>query len=218
MILLIDNYDSFVHNLARYIRRLGHASTVVRNDRITTKMIRDQRFESIILSPGPCTPSEAGNSLQIVRDLATEIPMLGVCLGHQTIAAAFGAEVIRANKPMHGCTSQMTHNRSGIFDGLPNPMTVARYHSLVVSETSLPRDLRATAWADDGTLMALEHVRLPILGWQFHPESILTEHGYPLLAAFLHRAGLTSAPTPVVNEQRRPSPHAIRWPKRPVTF
>lgn len=219
MILLIDNYDSFVHNLARYLTRLGQETVVVRNDRISSDEIRQQHFSSIVLSPGPCTPIEAGNSLQIVRDLAGEIPMLGVCLGHQTIAAAFGASIVRSKTPMHGRTSRMKHNGSGVFEGQPNPLTVARYHSLVVDEATLPSDLKPTAWADDGTLMALEHVRLPLVGWQFHPESVLTERGYPLLTAFLRRAGLASRGTPITSERRhRPSPQWVNWPERPVTF
>ncbi len=218
MVLLIDNYDSFVHNLARYIRRLGHDATVVRNDKIASQAILRQRFEAIVLSPGPCTPREAGNSLQIVRELAGEIPILGVCLGHQTIGAAFGAEVVRADRPMHGRTSLMRHDGQDVFAGLPNPITVARYHSLIVREDTLPPELQATAWADDGTLMALQHDSLPVFGWQFHPESILTEHGYALLAAFLERAGLVSAKTPASNERRQQTPHLVQWPQRPVTF
>ncbi|MDG2385588.1 MAG: aminodeoxychorismate/anthranilate synthase component II [Pirellulaceae bacterium] len=220
MILLIDNYDSFVHNLARYLRRMGSDTLVVRNDKITVDWIQNNEIEAIVLSPGPCTPAEAGMSLEIVDRFWKTIPLLGVCLGHQTIAAAFGASIIRSTAPMHGRASQIHCQSSDLFDGLPNPLTVARYHSLVVDESTLPDKLRATAHARDGTLMAVEHVTHPIVGWQFHPESILTESGYELLARFFHRAGMR-VPNPLPNmetEQRRMTPAPISWTNHPITF
>jgi anthranilate synthase/aminodeoxychorismate synthase-like glutamine amidotransferase len=177
MILLIDNYDSFAHNLARYFQRLGQVVRVVRNDAIDAAEVRDLRPAAIVLSPGPCTPREAGASLDIVRKLHRETPMLGVCLGHQVIAEALGGRIERAPAPCHGRTSSITHNATGLFHEIPSPAKVARYHSLVVEPASLPSELRATAWTEDGVLMAFEHRHRPVYGVQFHPESILTEHG-----------------------------------------
>lgn len=185
MILLIDNYDSFVHNLARHFRRLGQETTVARNDQIDADGVRSLAPDAIVLSPGPCAPGQAGNALQIVRNLHTEIPMLGVCLGHQVVAEALGGRIVRASRPVHGQTSNIIHTAESLFSGLPSPMAVCRYHSLVVEAASLPVDLRATAWSDDGVLMAFEHCALPICGVQFHPEAILTQHGYALLVNFL---------------------------------
>ncbi len=193
MILLIDNYDSFVYNLARYFERLGHVTRVVRNTAIDPAGVRRLRPAAVVLSPGPCTPERAGCSLELVRTLAAELPMLGVCLGHQTIAEAFGGRVVRAREPVHGRASLVRHNGRGLFAGLPNPLLAGRYHSLVVDAASLPDCLEITARIDDGTVMAIEHRELPIVGLQFHPESILTACGYPLLANFLRRVGL---PTP----------------------
>ena len=193
MILLIDNYDSFVYNLARYFERLGQATGVVRNTAIDAAGVRRLRPAAIVLSPGPCTPERAGCSLELVRALAAELPMLGVCLGHQTIAEAFGGRVVRAKEPVHGRTLRMRHNGRGLFAGLPDPIMAGRYHSLVVDEASLPDCLEITARTEDGTVMAIQHRQLPVVGLQFHPESILTDGGYPLLATFLRRAGL---PTP----------------------
>ncbi len=195
MILLIDNYDSFVYNLARYFARLGHETRVVRNTAIDAAGVRNLRPAAVVLSPGPCAPEHAGCSLEVVRQLHAEIPMLGICLGHQTIAQAFGGRIVRAREPVHGRTSPIHHNGRGVFAGLPSPLSGSRYHSLVAEEASLPGCLEATARADDGTLMAIQHRRLPLLGLQFHPESILTEHGYALLAAFLRLAGLAPPPT-----------------------
>jgi anthranilate synthase/aminodeoxychorismate synthase-like glutamine amidotransferase len=204
MILLIDNYDSFVHNLARYLRRLGQETEVVRNDAVTPNDVAAMRPAAIILSPGPCTPTEAGCSLDLVRHLAGKTPILGVCLGHQTIGAAFGGKVVRAPEPMHGRTSSIRHNQQGIMAGLPNPLTVGRYHSLVVDPDSLPAELEPTAWTDDGVIMALAHRRWPVFGVQFHPESILTEGGHTILANFLHLAGMETPPViPSLNDERR---------------
>jgi len=189
MILLIDNYDSFVFNLARYFQRLGQATHVVRNTEIGVPEARAFRPAAIVLSPGPCTPHEAGCSLEIVRQLSGEVPMLGVCLGHQVIAEALGGRVIRAQEPVHGRTSPILHDGRGIFAGLPSPLVGCRYHSLVVEERSLPECLEVSARTEDGTVMAIRHRGLPLVGVQFHPESILTEHGYSLLAAFLRLAG-----------------------------
>jgi len=194
MILLIDNYDSFVYNLARYFERLGHATRVVRNTAISDEEVESLRPAAIVLSPGPCTPEQAGCSLALVRRFHAHVPMLGICLGHQTIAAALGGRVVRASEPVHGRTSLVHHNGRGVFAGLPNPLVGCRYHSLVVDEASLPECLEVTARTDDGVVMAVQHRSLPVVGMQFHPESILTECGYPLLAAFLRMAGL-STPT-----------------------
>lgn len=185
MILLIDNYDSFVHNLARYVGELGFEREVVRNDEITVEDALARRPEAIILSPGPCGPDEAGVSVDLARAAAsTGVPLLGVCLGHQCIAAAFGGTV-RRTSPVHGKPATIHHNGTGIFRDVPNPFVAARYHSLAVDlPTTGP--LRATAHCTDGTLMALAHAQAPIHGVQFHPESVLTEHGHLLLSNFLN--------------------------------
>lgn len=187
MILLIDNYDSFVHNLARYVRELGEDALVRRNDQVTLEEIAALAPSHIILSPGPCTPAEAGISTAVVRRFGPVTPMLGVCLGHQCIGAAYGGEIVRARRPLHGRTSPITHDSSGIFTGLPSPLRAARYHSLVIARGSLPPVLRVTASAaDDDEIMAVEHRTHPVIGVQFHPESAATEHGYALLDRFLH--------------------------------
>lgn len=190
MILLIDNYDSFVHNLARYLRRLGQETLVVRNDAIDVAGVIRLQPGAIILSPGPCTPHQAGCSLKIVRGLADTIPILGVCLGHQAIAAAWGGRIVRATEPRHGRASAVFHDGQGLFAGLPNPLIAGRYHSLVVEEATLPECLTITARTADGAIMAIRHRWQPVHGVQFHPESVLTPEGYPLLAAFLRLAGL----------------------------
>jgi anthranilate synthase/aminodeoxychorismate synthase-like glutamine amidotransferase len=219
MILVIDNYDSFVHNLARYLQRLGHATVVVRNDEITRREVLSFRPDAIVLSPGPCTPAEAGCSLDLVRGVAGRIPILGVCLGHQTIASALGGSVVRADEPMHGRASGIEHTGEGLFAGLPNPLVVGRYHSLIVEEASLPSDLRVTARTSDGTVMALEHRRWPVFGVQFHPESILTECGHALLANFLRLAGIDVAQDHELMEMERPAELALAAPPLgPVTF
>ncbi|MHB1037139.1 MAG: anthranilate synthase component II [Pirellulales bacterium] len=190
MIVLIDNYDSFVFNLARYFQRLGQATRVVRNDAIDASGVRACRPDALVLSPGPRTPREAGCSVPLVRDLAGELPILGICLGHQAIAVAMGGRIVRAAEPVHGRVSKIHHDGRGVFAGLPNPFDGCRYHSLVVEEASLPDCLEVAARTDDGTVMAIRHRRLPVVGLQFHPEAILTEWGYPMLAAFLGQAGL----------------------------
>ena len=186
MILLIDNYDSFVHNLARYVRELGEQTVVRRHDATTYDEIEALQPSHIIISPGPCTPGEAGISTEVVRRFGPRTPILGVCLGHQCIGAAYGAGIVRATRPMHGKASRIHHDGRGVFAGLPNPFLAGRYHSLVVAREGLPADLRVTASAPDGAIMAVEHVRHPVLGVQFHPESVLTEYGYVLLDRFLH--------------------------------
>ncbi len=219
MILLIDNYDSFVHNLARYFARLGQETRVVRNDAVDVAAIARLAPAAIVLSPGPCTPTEAGCSLAVVRAFADKVPILGVCLGHQTIGAALGGKVVRASEPMHGRASEIEHDGRGIFAGLPNPLTVGRYHSLVVEEASLPSELVVTARTTDGTIMAIAHRHRPVFGVQFHPESILTECGYELLAGFLREAGLP-APVrlPTIESERPLPPREPALPSRPVTF
>lgn len=191
MILLLDNYDSFVHNLARYFRRLGHETTVVRSDAIDARQIAEMRPSAVVISPGPCTPADAGCSIDAVRQLSGKLPILGVCLGHQAIGAAFGAAIVRAGEPMHGRTSALLHRGTSVFAGLPSPLRVCRYHSLVVDRGTLPDELQATAWTGDETIMAIAHREHPTVGVQFHPEAILTEHGYAMLAAFLRIAGLS---------------------------
>ena len=188
MILLIDNYDSFVHNLARYVRELGEDAVVRRHDATTPEEIDALRPSHIIISPGPCSPGEAGISTDVVRRFGPTIPILGVCLGHQCIGAAYGAGIVRAARPMHGKASRIRHDGRGLFTGLPNPFAAARYHSLAISRTNLPAELRVTASAEDGEIMAVEHTRHPAIGLQFHPESVLTEYGYVLLDRFLHGA------------------------------
>jgi anthranilate synthase component II len=219
MILLIDNYDSFVFNLARYFDRLGAPTRVVRNDAVDVAEVRRLAPSAIVFSPGPCSPTEAGVSLELVRALQAELPMLGVCLGHQTIAAALGGAIVRAPTPMHGRASRITHDGTGIFRSVPSPLNVGRYHSLTVDEPSLPAALRVTARAEDGTIMGLEHRELPIFGVQFHPESILTDHGYALLRNFLTLAGVAGAsPTLPSLEFSPPAHSAAELPSRPVTF
>jgi para-aminobenzoate synthetase component 2 len=221
MILLIDNYDSFVHNLARYFEQLGQRAVVVRNDEIDATAARAMGPAAIVLSPGPCTPREAGASLDLVRSLYTQLPILGVCLGHQVIAEALGGKIVRARAPTHGRASAIEHADSGLFAGLPSPLRVGRYHSLVVDPASLASELRPTAWAEDGALMAFEHARWPVYGVQFHPESILTERGYDLLANFLKLAGLNVAvpARELANgELRKPADVDRQLPLGPVTF
>ncbi|MEJ7812363.1 MAG: aminodeoxychorismate/anthranilate synthase component II [Gemmatimonadaceae bacterium] len=186
MILLIDNYDSFVHTLARYVRELGGTPVVHRNDALTLDEIAALAPTHIIISPGPCSPAESGLSTEIVRRFGASTPLLGVCLGHQCIGAAYGAEVIRAGAPMHGKVSRIHHDGSGVFAGLPTPLHATRYHSLVLARPTLPAALRVTATSEDGEIMAIEHREHPVVGVQFHPESALTEHGYRLLDRFLH--------------------------------
>jgi anthranilate synthase component II len=203
MLLLIDNYDSFVHNLARYFQRLGQRTLVIRNDAIDAAEVRALGPGAIILSPGPGRPQQAGASLELVRQLHLELPILGICLGHQIIAEAFNATVARAPEPTHGRASIIEHNECGVFAGLPNPLFVGRYHSLVVEKSSLPAELALTACTPDGIVMAIAHQKLPIIGLQFHPESILTECGCEILAGFLRLAKL-SVPSglPTIREER----------------
>jgi anthranilate synthase/aminodeoxychorismate synthase-like glutamine amidotransferase len=188
LILLIDNYDSFVYNLARYFQRLGQETVVLRNDRLDAQGVLEMKPEAVVLSPGPCTPNEAGCSLDVVRAFHETIPMLGICLGHQTIAAALGGRIVRAAAPMHGRTSEVFHDGCGIFAHAPSPLTGCRYHSLVVDESTLPACLEISARTADGTVMAIRHRVRPVIGLQFHPESILTHSGYSLLAEFLRFA------------------------------
>lgn len=185
MILLVDNYDSFVHNLARYVRELGDVPMVIRNDTVTLDEIARLAPTHIIISPGPCSPAEAGISIDVVRRFGASTPILGVCLGHQAIGAAYGAAIVRAGRPVHGKVSRIHHEGTGLFAGLPSPFHATRYHSLVVARASLPATLRVTATADDGEIMGIAHREHPVFGVQFHPESALTEHGYRLLDRFL---------------------------------
>jgi anthranilate synthase component 2 len=186
MILLLDNYDSFVYNLARYVRELGETPLVLRHDAVTVEEVAAMAPSHIIISPGPCSPTEAGISTEVVRRLGSAIPILGVCLGHQCIGAAYGGEIVRAGQPMHGKTSMIHHRGSGIFHGLPTPFRATRYHSLVIAPASVPADLEVLATSEDGEIMAVRHRRDPVHGVQFHPESVLTEHGYRLVDHFLH--------------------------------
>ena len=219
MILLLDNYDSFVFNLARYFERLGQTTHVVRNDRIDAAGVAALAPAAVVISPGPCTPNEAGCSLEVVREFGARLPILGVCLGHQAIGAALGARVVRAREPMHGRASRVFHAGRGVFAGLPSPIVAARYHSLIVERESLGNELEVTAWTSDGTVMAIEHRRWPVVGLQFHPESILTDVGYDLLAAFLRRAGLEPpGHLPTIASERAAPPPPAPLPNSPVTF
>ncbi len=186
MILLIDNYDSFVYNLARYVNELGKEQVVYRNDKINCTGVRQLNPSHIILSPGPGTPDQAGISLDVVKHFSGSIPILGVCLGHQAIAQIYGARIERAKQPIHGMDSCIRHDQDYLFKNLPNPLTVGRYHSLIVSPNSFPkRVLKVTAWSEIGEIMSIRHVTEPVFGVQFHPESILTDHGQDLIDAFL---------------------------------
>ncbi len=206
MILLIDNYDSFVYNLARYFTMLGQRTEVVRNTAIDPAGVRRLKPDAVVLSPGPCAPRQAGCCLAVVSELCRETPMLGVCLGHQVIAEAFGGRVVRAGEPVHGRATAIYHDRSGIFQGVSMPFAAGRYHSLVVEEASLPECLAVSARTADGVVMAIRHETLPIVGLQFHPESIVTEAGYLLLANFLRTAGLAVANRlPTIDTERPPA-------------
>jgi len=193
MILLIDNYDSFTFNLVQFLGDLGADCDVRRNDKLTPRQALALDPEAILLSPGPCTPSEAGICLDLIAAAAeAKIPLLGVCLGHQSIGQAFGGRVIRAPLPVHGKTAEIRHADTGLFAGLPDPFTATRYHSLIVERETLPDCLDITAWLDDGMIMGLAHKTLPIFGTQFHPESIATSHGHDILANFLALAGVNT--------------------------
>ncbi len=220
MILLIDNYDSFAHNLARYFMRLGQEVCVRRNDAVSVAQIRHWRPRAIVLSPGPCTPREAGCSLEVVRTCWRDYPLLGVCLGHQAIVAGLGGTIARAPCPMHGRVSDIVHAGEGIFRHVPSPFSACRYHSLVAVRETIPSELRVSAATTDGVVMAVEHSRLPVVGLQFHPESILTEHGYRLLANFLELAGLPlPAQLPDRDNELCLVPPVVRaLPAAPVTF
>jgi anthranilate synthase/aminodeoxychorismate synthase-like glutamine amidotransferase len=198
MILVIDNFDSFVHNLARYVRELGEDAIVERADALSVEDVEVMSPSHIIISPGPCSPNEAGISVELIRRMGRSTPILGVCLGHQCVGAAYGGDIIRAARPVHGRTSPITHDRSGVLADVPSPFRAARYHSLAIARSSLPACLRVTATADDdGEIMAVEHRQHPVVGVQFHPESAATEYGYWILDRFLHG--------PVQREMVRPT-------------
>jgi anthranilate synthase/aminodeoxychorismate synthase-like glutamine amidotransferase len=220
MILLIDNYDSFVHNLARYFRRLGQETRVVRNDAIDVERIRELNPDAIVISPGSCGPQTAGCSLEVVRELAATVPILGVCLGHEVIAEAFGGTIGRAEVPMHGRSSEVLHDGLGIFEKLPSPLLAGRYHSLVLLPETLPDELEISAQTSDGVVMAFRHRQLPVVGVQFHPESILTERGYEILAGFLRIAGIDAPKSSrLMADEKMVRPRSrVPLPPGPVTF
>jgi anthranilate synthase/aminodeoxychorismate synthase-like glutamine amidotransferase len=186
MILIIDNYDSFTYNIVQYLGEMGADIQVVRNDELSVADILKKAPSKILISPGPCSPKEAGVSVDVIKELAGKIPILGVCLGHQSIGYAYGGDIVRAGKLMHGKTSQITHDGKGVFKGLPNPFRATRYHSLVIKKETLPDCLEVTATSEDGEIMGVRHKTLPVEGVQFHPESILTESGKDLLRNFLN--------------------------------
>ncbi len=185
MLLMIDNYDSFTYNLVQYFGELGQDVQVFRNDEIDLEKVASLKPKHIVISPGPCTPNEAGISVPLISEFAGKIPLLGVCLGHQSIGQAYGGKIVKAKTLMHGKTSLINHNNEGVFKGLPNPYTATRYHSLVIERESLPDCLEITAWTDDNEIMGIRHKTLPVEGVQFHPESVLTEHGHKLLENFI---------------------------------
>jgi anthranilate synthase component 2 len=188
-ILMIDNYDSFTYNIVQYLFELGADVNVKRNDEITVEDIKKmENIDAIVISPGPCTPNEAGISVETIKEFKGKYPILGVCLGHQSIGSAFGAKIIKAKCLMHGKTSKIYHNKKGLFEGIENPFEAVRYHSLVIDENTLPKDIEITARTEDNEIMAIEHKKYPIWGVQFHPESILTEYGHKLLGNFLKLA------------------------------
>ena len=190
MILVVDNYDSFTYNLVHYLAELGARAHVVRNDDLTVEEAWALQPEAVLLSPGPCAPDQAGICLSLIETAAETMPILGVCLGHQSIGQAFGGEVVRARTLMHGKTSPILHEGRGVFGGLPSPFTATRYHSLAVRRETLPDTLEVTAWTEDGEIMGLSHRTRPIHGVQFHPESIATQHGHAMIANFLDLAGV----------------------------
>jgi len=185
MLLMIDNYDSFTYNLVQYLAEIGQEVKVVRNDKISIEEINKLNPQYIVISPGPCTPNEAGISLELIEAFKGKIPILGVCLGHQSIGQAFGGKIIHAQTIMHGKTSKIFHNNKGVFKGIKNPFIATRYHSLVIDRDSLPNCFDITAWTDDNEIMGIKHKELAIEGVQFHPESILSEYGHVLLKNFL---------------------------------
>ena len=187
MLLMIDNYDSFTYNLVQYFGELGEEVKVVRNDELDVEALEQLKPERIVVSPGPCTPDQAGISLELIKRNAGRIPILGVCLGHQAIGQAFGGHVIHAKTLMHGKVSRIHHTGAGVFRGLPSPYNATRYHSLAIERETCPAELEITAWTEDGEIMGVRHRSLPVEGVQFHPESILTEHGHALLRNFLER-------------------------------
>ena len=188
-VFVLDNYDSFTFNLVQLLGRIGAEVTVARNDELTVREVADQRPDAIVISPGPSRPEKAGISVELVRELGPSVPILGVCLGHQAIGVAYGAEVIRV-PPVHGKAWPIHHASSGAFDGLPSPIVAARYHSLAIARESLPPELEVTAWSEDGVVMGVRHRSHPVEGFQFHPESILTDDGEALLSAFLSRTAV----------------------------
>ncbi len=185
MLLMIDNYDSFTYNLVQYLAEIGQEVKVVRNDKISIEEINKLNPRYIVISPGPCTPNEAGISLELIEAFKGKIPILGVCLGHQSIGQAFGGKIVHAQTIMHGKTSKISHNNKGVFRGIKNPFIATRYHSLVIEKQTLPNCFDITAWTDDNEIMGIKHKELAIEGVQFHPESILSEHGHDLLKNFL---------------------------------
>jgi para-aminobenzoate synthetase component 2 len=189
MILMIDNYDSFTFNLVQYLGELGQELVVKRNDKITIQEIEELNISFLMISPGPCSPNEAGISLEAIKYFAGKIPIFGVCLGHQSIAQVFGGDVVRAERLMHGKTSPIHHNNETIFEGMEQPFTATRYHSLIVKKETLPEVLEVTAWTEEGEIMGLRHKTLPIEGVQFHPESIMTSSGKRLLQNFIEQYG-----------------------------
>ncbi len=201
MLVLIDNYDSFTYNLVHYLGELGAECVVHRNDKITTDDVVALKPQAIVLSPGPCTPNEAGICLDLVKKAGAKIPMLGVCLGHQSIGQAYGGVVKRAPVPMHGKLSPITHTNKGLFKGLPKTFDITRYHSLIVERETLPEDFEITAETSDGIIMGLQHKTHPVHGVQFHPESIASQHGHGLLANFLKLAGFEPGEIPVLKTQ-----------------
>ena len=210
MILVLDNRDSFVHNLARYVRELGEEAVVRRSDEMRIDEVERLAPTHIVISPGPCTPAEAGISTEVVRRFGPTTPILGVCLGHQCIGAAFGGDIVRAGYPMHGKTSLVTHDGSSVFAGLPSPIRVARYHSLVIAPASVPESLRVLATSvDDGVVMAVEHRTYPIVGVQFHPESAASEYGYAMVDRFLHGARSRSDALPRARGRRRRASRSV---------
>jgi anthranilate synthase/aminodeoxychorismate synthase-like glutamine amidotransferase len=220
MILLIDNYDSFVHNLARYFQRLGQQTLVVRNDAMTIDGIRELQPTAIVLSPGPCVPDTAGICLEVVSVLSGEFPILGICLGHQAIGQAFGGDVILGAEPVHGRTSCVEHDGRGMFLNVPQGFAACRYHSLVLDRATLPDALEVTAWLADETLMAIRHREYCVVGLQFHPESVLTNSGYLLLANFLKMAGVDVPENnlTVDNERQRVVEQTTDETDRIITF